>query len=152
MVKDRKAWHAAVLRVTRTRTRLSNWTTAASEGLSNINTILLLAWRLLRPLPDGAGRLPQAPPRTCRLSWALCVHPRPSALHWVLTSAGLASAWLWFMGNSMQSFCRTWEGARKVRFLFPDLLPPRVTLSRMWPCPKITRFVLKGTVFLPRFR
>ena len=122
MVKDREAWRAVVHGVTRNRTQLSNWTTTASKVLSNINAIPLLALRLLRSLLDRAGHLPQVLPCAAGLL-RLCVHLLPSALQWMLTSAGLASGWLWLMGNSTQSLCRRWEGARKVKFLLPGLLP-----------------------------
>ena len=62
MVKDREAWRAAVHRVARNRTRLSNWTTIVLTSQSVFCTYssaqLRLAWYLHRDstVLDGSGR------------------------------------------------------------------------------------------------
>ena len=38
IVKDKEAWHAAVHRVAKSRTQLSNWTTATTHGFGNNST------------------------------------------------------------------------------------------------------------------
>ena len=109
IVKAREAWRAAVHGVTRNRTRFSNWTTTASEGLSNISAILLLALRLLRSLLDRVGHLPQALPCACRLSCgSLCIFcPLPCIGCWPI------QAWLLVGFGSWGTLCRASAGGEK---------------------------------------
>ena len=61
IVKDRKAWHAAVCGVTKSQTRLSNWTTTNFKCLASKlkwenNSSIPISWLLLREIRLNKGK------------------------------------------------------------------------------------------------
>ena len=95
MVKDRKAWHAAVHGVAKSRTRLSNWRTTTTEA----SQVVLVVKNLPANLGDirdvgfipGLGRsLGEENSTTCRYS---CLKESSGRGTWQATVHGAAKSW-----------------------------------------------------------